>query len=157
MEINLEKIEFYRKQIELEKKIIEITQETLPDIDNKVVHELINGITMDSNKHISILTALIALDTDTSGIKLIQENIRDKLKQKIDQHIKLEKKAIDTYKELYNVVKGEKEKFLIKAILNDEIRHHSTLQKVYNIIIEDITLKENDIYDLLFEDIIPEY
>ena len=107
---------------------LEIIFDRGPGFRGDLVKELISTISMDSNKHISILTALIAMTT-TKGIKMITEESRDNLKKKIDHHLKLEQQAIDTYRELWNQLENEKERLLIKTILNDEIRHHELLKR----------------------------
>ncbi len=155
--IKLEKLEFYQNQIILEESIMKAATVSLTVVENKVITELIKSITMDSKKHISILNALIALNSETSGIKMISEEIRDELKKKIDHHLQLEKKAIDTYQEMWEQLENEKEKLLIKTILNDEIRHHELLLKIYQFIIQDVTLKDEDVFQIIWDDIKPEF
>ncbi|WP_455142713.1 ferritin-like domain-containing protein [Candidatus Hodarchaeum mangrovi] len=153
----MEKLEFYQNQIILEESIMKAATVSLTVVENKVITELIKSITMDSKKHISILNALIALNSETSGIKMISEEIRDELKKKIDHHLQLEKKAIDTYQEMWEQLENEKEKLLIKTILNDEIRHHELLLKIYQFIIQDVTLKDEDVFQIIWDDIKPEF
>ncbi len=155
--IKLEKLEFYQNQIILEESIMKAATVSLTVVENKVITELIKSITMDSKKHISILNALIALNSETSGIKMISEEITDELKKKIDHHLQLEKKAIDTYQEMWEQLENEKEKLLIKTILNDEIRHHELLLKIYQFIIQDVTLKDEDVFQIIWDDIKPEF
>ncbi|MFX1283711.1 MAG: ferritin family protein [Promethearchaeota archaeon] len=145
-----ERVEFYKKQILLEEKIVEIANTSIKDVPNVMVKELILGIAMDSNKHASLLNALIALNTGSTP--LIPEETTDQLKENISKHIELEQQAIDTYKAFWKELKDEKEKVVIKAILNDEIRHHQLLKRLHEMIVEKEKLTEQDIWDWTWKD-----
>ncbi|MHA2224073.1 MAG: ferritin-like domain-containing protein [Candidatus Hodarchaeales archaeon] len=143
-------IEFYNKQIELEEKIVESAENTIQNMKNKMVRELILGIAMDSNKHASLLNALIALNSESTP--LIAEEITDQIKLNLETHIELEQYAIDNYQKLWKVLDNEKEKLVIKAILNDEIRHHKLLKQIYTMIIEKEGITEQDLWDWTWKD-----
>ena len=145
-----ERVEFYKKQIILEEKIVESANTSVKDLPNVMVKELILGIAMDSNKHASLLNALIALNTGTTP--LIPEEITDQLKENIEKHIELEQQAIDTYKAFWKELKDEKEKVVVKAILNDEIRHHQLLKRLHEMIVDKEKLTEQDIWDWTWKD-----
>ncbi|MFX0183586.1 MAG: ferritin-like domain-containing protein [Candidatus Hodarchaeota archaeon] len=144
-----ERAVLYEKQIALEERIVEAAQTTVKDMKNVMIRELILGIAMDSNKHSSLLNALVASFGSTP---LISEEITDQLKKNLEDHIQLEQEAIDTYKEIWKHLDDEKEKIIIKAILNDEIRHHSLLKKIHKMIVEKETLTEQDLWDLTWKD-----
>jgi rubrerythrin len=144
-----ERKELYKKQIALEERIVEAAHTTVKDMKNVMVRELVLGIAMDSNKHSSLLNALVASFGSTP---LIAEEITDQLRTNLEDHIQLEQEAIDSYKEIWKHLEDEKEKIIIKAILNDEIRHHSLLKKIHNMIVEKETLTEQDLWDLTWKD-----
>jgi rubrerythrin len=144
-----ERIELYNNQIALEKKIINAAENTVKYIKNDLVKELILGVAMDSQKHASLLRALVASFGSTP---LIAEEITNQLKKNLEEHIELEQKAIDSYKELWGDLEDEKEKIVIKAILNDEIRHHSLLKQLHKKIVEKETITEQDLWDLTWKD-----
>ncbi len=145
-----ERVEFYKNQIKLEEEIVESANTSVKDVPNIMVKELILGIAMDSNKHASLLNALIALNTGTTP--LIPEETTDQLKENIAKHIKLEQKAIDTYKVFWKELDDEKEKVVVKAILNDEIRHHQLLKRLHKMIVEKEALTEQDVWDWTWKD-----
>ncbi len=58
-----EKVKFYKKQIELETKIIQAAEESVEDMENKIVKELILAIAIDSKKHASLLGVLTTMNT----------------------------------------------------------------------------------------------
>ena len=145
-----ERVEFYKNQIKLEEEIVESANTSVKGVPNVMVKELILGIAMDSNKHASLLNALIALNTGTTP--LIPEDITDQLKENIEKHIKLEQQAIDTYKAFWKELEDEKEKVVVKAILNDEIRHHQLLKRLHKMIVEKEALTEQDVWDWTWKD-----
>jgi len=149
--LNREKrVDFFKKQIELEKNIVEKAEAAVSEVKNALVKQLILGIAMDSNKHESLLRALVALNL--GGTPFIPEEITDKLKSNLEEHIKLEKNAIQTYGELLENLEEERERVVITAILEDEKRHHKLLVRLHKMIIEQETLTEQDLWDWTWKD-----
>lgn len=146
---------FFNQQILLEKEIMQAAETSVSNVKNALVRELILGINYDSLKHMSILQGLLALHTkQTEGIRLISEEERDKLQTNIETHMKLEEKAIKTYKQLLGQIKDSREKLLVESILHDELRHHALLKQLYQTIIKDITLTEDDVFEMTWKDVI---
>ena len=144
------KLEFYKKQIELERKIISAAEESVKDVKNLFVRELILGISKDSEKHASMLSGLVAMTSDPTP--LIDEKLADQLKINLEEHIALEMEAIDTYKELLGTIENDSEKVVIEAIYKDELRHHSLLKRIHKAVIEEETLREKDLWDMVWKD-----
>jgi len=115
-----------------------------------MVKELIEGIASDSTKHASLLSSLVA--THEGSNPLIDEEVTEQLKTNLEEHIRLEQQAIDTYKELWKTLTDENEKLIIKYILNDEIRHHTLLKRIHKMVVEKETLTEQDLWDLTWKD-----
>lgn len=147
---NQERVDFYQKQAELEQKIVEKATDSVKNVNNILIRELIQGIAMDSKKHSSMLNALIAMHTKSTP--LIKEDITDELEKNLLEHIALEKQAIETYKELLNRDFKESERIIIEAILKDELRHHTLLKKIHKMIVEKETLTEQDLWDWVWKD-----
>ena len=145
-----ERVDFYTKQIGLEDKIVKKATESVRNVKNLLIRELIEGIAMDSKKHASMLNALVAMHTKSTP--LIQEDLTDELQKNLKEHIALEQEAIDTYQELYKKDFEESEKLIVKAILNDELRHHTLLKKIHKMIVEKETLTEQDLWDWVWKD-----
>lgn len=144
------RVKFYKNQVSLENKIVKAAEDSVKNMQNATVKELILGIAKDSTKHASLLEALIALNIGTTP--LLPEEITDKLRINLEEHIALEQQAIDSYKEIWEKLKDEREKTVIKAILNDEIRHHALLQRIHKMIVEKETLTEQDVWDWTWKD-----
>ena len=143
------RLEYFRSQIELEEKIINAAETSANNIDNIIVREMVLGIAMDSQKHKSLLSTIIALH---ERIALIDEPITDQLKQNLEEHIRLEQQAIDTYQKLLNNLDDEREKLIIRFILKDEIRHHKFLKQLHKDLVEKLTFTDEDYWDWAWKD-----
>jgi rubrerythrin len=150
-----EKLEFFKKQIELEKKIVTKAEASVAGLKNKLVQGLILSIALDSKKHANLISALIALNSSTQPF--VEEEKYDEIVENIEEHIKLELETIKTYRELLDQLDNEDEKMLIQAIYTDELKHHSLLKKLLRNIIKKETLTQEDIWDSIKEDFIPQY
>ena len=147
--------EFLKKQIELERRIVATADNSVKDMKNILVKEMIYSISLDSKKHESMLTALLAMQKSTQPF--ISETVSKELHENIKIHIELEQEAIQTYKELLEQVENEQVKMVIQTIYHDELRHHALLKKIYNVIIEKETLDEDEIWEFIKDDFIPQY
>ncbi len=147
---NNELIAFLKEQISLEEEIVKKSNESVENIKNVLVRELIRGIAMDSNKHALLLKALQGMIQGPSP--LIKEENFDEIKKTIERHIELEKKAIETYRELLKKYEEDNRvKTIISEIQKDEIRHHSFLQRLLKAIINKETLTEEELEDWMFK------
>ena len=152
---NKEKTEFFINQIKLEREIVEVAEESVQNVKNELVKELILAIALDSKKHAGMLNALLSM---TSSVQpFIEEEKLDELSKNIEKHIKLEAKAIETYNDIIPELKNDQEEMIIRAIYQDEIRHHALLQRILKSIKEREALTQEDIWDSIKEDFIPQY
>ena len=146
----MDQVEFFKNQIKLEKEIVKAAHKAVGNLKNRMVKELIEGIASDSIKHASLLSSLLAAHEGSNP--LIDESITDQLKTNLEEHIRLEQKAINTYRELLKTLADEKEKLVITYILNDEIRHHVLLKRIHKMIVEKETVTEQDLWELTWKD-----
>ncbi len=144
-----ERVEFYKEQINLENTIVEKAEKAVQGMDNILIRELILGIALDSKKHAGMLNALVSMYTKPTPS--VAEEFGEDLKKAIAEHIELEQQAIDSYQEKLNTADNESEKLIIKAILNDEKKHHKLLQTIQKMIIEKLTLSENELWEMVEE------
>lgn len=150
-----QKDEFFKKQIELENEIVATAEKSVSGIKNLLVKEMILSIALDSKKHANMLSALLAIQSSTQPF--ISEKISKELEANLLKHIKLEQKAIQTYKELLEEVDNEQEKMIIQAIYHDELTHHALLKKIYITIIDKETLDEGEVWEFIKDDFIPQF
>ncbi|MBD3192718.1 MAG: hypothetical protein GF308_18915 [Candidatus Heimdallarchaeota archaeon] len=141
--------EFLEEQIEIEKKIVEISRKSVEKIDNVLVRELIRGITMDSEKHAMLLRALHGVLTGPAPF--IEEGAYDKIADTIQEHINLEREAIETYKKILEENDDKRIQTVIGEIYKDEVRHHNFLVRLQKAIIQEETLTEEELEDWLYK------
>ena len=138
---------FFREQIKLENKIVDLAEANAKATDNILISELIRGIALDSIKHASMLSAVIEL---TSGpTPLIEEQQMEALGDHIKEHIKLEEEAIRTYKEQLKTVKDERMRLILQYLVSDEQRHHALLTRIDKWVIQPQTLTEDDLWEMV--------
>ncbi len=141
-------ISFLKKQVDLENMIVEEGNKSVKGIENVLVRELIRGIALDSMKHANMLEAVIAL---ISGAKIfLTEKERERVGSQIKRHIELEKQAMETYSTLLSQITDEKLRLLIDYILKDEQKHHELLLSIDRMIVEEETLREEDMWDMVW-------
>ena len=63
-----------------------------------------------------------------------------------------EGKILDETRNTFTILHNNKEKVVVKAILNDEIRHHQLLKRIHEMIVEKEALTEQDIWDWTWQD-----
>lgn len=147
-----ERLEFFEEQIEVEKKIVETAQKIVKGVKNPLVREMILAVGFDSEKHKTMLEAL--RDRLTGPSPGIDEQVSDEIAEAIQEHIELEAVALKKYKEFLDDLccSDDKEKIVIKAIYEDELRHHELLRWIFKTIVQKETLIEEDIWDDMWRD-----
>ncbi|MHA1410067.1 MAG: ferritin family protein [Candidatus Odinarchaeia archaeon] len=142
--------EFLKEQIELENKIVETANQTVKDLKNPLIKELIMGIALDSKKHANLIQALI--DLLESKTPFIDTEEKESIDSDIREHILLEKKAIATYEKLVKGVKIKEMRLILNYLIEDEKRHHHLLQRIQKLIVEAHTLTEEEWWDIMWKD-----
>ena len=147
-----ERLEFYKEQMEVEKKIVEAAQKAVKGIKNPLVREMILAVALDSQKHETMLQALS--DRIVGPNPTIDETVSEEIAHAIQEHMELEALALKKYKEYIDnqTFLDNKEKIVIKSILEDELRHHELMKWIYKTIVQKETLIEEDIWDHMWED-----
>jgi len=151
------RLDLYKEQIEIEKQIIENSQRSLEGVKNEFVKDLISSINFDSHKHKRLMTGLIKKHEGVQAF--VPEKLSDGIKDNIKKHIELESEAIKSYKKIIDELKkldlatdDKKELTVLKAILEDEIRHHALLLRIQEVIVDNETLTSDDLFDMLWEE-----
>jgi bacterioferritin (cytochrome b1) len=106
---------------------------------------------LDSVKHAELYTSAFTLLTNTSTA-LNQADL-DTQRQIIQKHIDIEAKLIKILKEKIPQIENQKVVFLLKAILEDETRHHAMLKMTLEIIVKAETITEDDWWKMLWENV----
>ncbi len=147
-----ERLAFFEEQIEVEKKIVETANRIVKGVKNPLVREMIVAVALDSQKHEGMLTALRERLTGPSPA--IDETVSDEIGEVIQEHIELEVEAINQYKNYLDNLccSDDKEKIVIKAIYEDELRHNELLRWIFKTIVQKETLIEEDMWDDMWRD-----
>ena len=143
-------LDFLKNQVVVEKEIVDSLEKALEGMKNPAVKGVLKGVSLDSVKHAELYTSAITLLTQSSTA-LKQEDL-DKQKALIEKHIEIEAKLIKKLQTMIPEIKNEKVVFLLKAILEDEVRHHAMLKMTLEIIVHGETITEDDWWKLLWEE-----
>jgi len=144
-------LKFMENQISLENKIVKSIKDSADKIDNEAVSTALLGISLDSKKHAMMYRSAISLMT-TSSAALNQEQL-DLQKKVVNDHIKMEEAVIKELEKMLPTIENEKVELLLKAILQDEVRHHKLLKTLYEILIRGEAVTEGDWWDAVWGDV----
>ena len=151
MSTNKDLVEFMKRQIVIEKEIVDSLNKGIVDIKNPPVKGVLKGISLDSVKHAELYSAAVTLLTNVSQA-LKQENL-DAQRALVEKHIQMEAELIKKLEKMMPTIENSKVKFLLNAILTDERRHHAMLKMVLEIIVHGETITEADWWELLWKNV----
>ena len=151
MSSNNELLDFIKRQIVIEKEIVESLNKGVVNIKNPPVRGVLKGISLDSVKHAELYSAAVSLLTNVSQA-LKQENL-DEQRALVEKHISMEAELIKKLEKIMPEIENSKVQFLLESILADERRHHALLKQVLEIIVHGETITEADWWKMLWEDV----
>jgi rubrerythrin len=143
-------LQFFENQIKLENMIVESVNNAVDKIDNEAVKTALLGVSLDSRKHAMMYQSAINL-VSASSVALNEEQL-DLQKKVIQNHIKLEEAVIKELEKRVDKIDNDKIEVLMKAILNDEYRHHKLLKTLYEIVVRGEAITEGDWWDAIWGD-----
>ncbi len=144
-------LDFLKNQVTVENEIVTSLEKALVGMKNPAVKGVLKGVSLDSVKHAELYSAALTLLTQASTA-LNQGNL-DEQRELIKKHIEIESKLIKVLQEKIPKIENEKVVFLLKAILEDEVRHHAMLKMVLEIIVHGETITEADWWKMLWENV----
>jgi rubrerythrin len=145
-----EMIEFFKNQIKLEHHIVESVTNSLRNVRNPVVKQVLRAIAFDSQKHAGIYNAAISITTVTPA--LTDREYRE-IEKIIAKHIVDEEKAIAALDEFLPKIKDAKIKFLLESIVADERKHHQLLNKIKDLVVKKEAITEEDWWEILWKNV----
>jgi rubrerythrin len=148
---NKDLVEFMKRQIVIEKEIVDSLNKGIVDIKNPPVKGVLKGISLDSVKHAELYSSAVTLLTNVAQA-LTQENL-DAQRALVERHIQMEAELIKKLEKMMPIIENSKVKFLLNAILTDERRHHAMLKMVLEIIVHGETITEADWWELLWKNV----
>lgn len=144
-------LDFLNNQVVVENDIVASLEKALVDMKNPAVKGVLKGVSLDSMKHAQLYTSALTLLTSASTA-LTQDDLDEQTKL-VKKHIEIEAKLIKVLQEKIPEIENEKVVFLLKAILEDECRHHAMLKMVLEIIVHGETITEADWWKMLWENV----
>jgi rubrerythrin len=144
-------LDFIKRQIKIEKEIVESLNEALKDMVNQPVKGVLRGISLDSLKHAEMYDSALMLLTTTHQA-LTQEQL-DRQRSLVEKHIRIEAELIKKIGDVLPEVENMKVKLLLNAILADEKRHHELLKEVLEILVRGETITDEDLWDLIWKNV----
>jgi len=148
---NDELVALFNNQIKIEKTIVDSVAEGLVEINNPAVKGVLKGISLDSTKHAEMYSSAISLLTSVP--QALTEGNLDKQRELVEKHIRIEAEIIKKLRAVGPSVQNKKVKLLLTAILSDEVRHHTLLNKVLDILVRGETITDDDWWDVLWENV----
>jgi len=135
----------------LEKEYAQKLRDSAKEVKNPVVKAVMEAVSQDSFKHsmlYEVITELLSKEHP-----FISEEVSEQIRKEIDEHIKTESEMIKVVREtLEKGVSNKAVKFLLEAILRDEVFHHALLTKVNEMIVKRETFTESDMWDLIWKE-----
>ena len=141
-------VDFLKNQVTVENEIVSSIEKAIVDMKNPAVKGVLKGVSLDSVKHSELYSSAITLLTSASTA-LNQGNL-DEQRELVKKHIEIEAKLIKILNQKIPEIENEKAAFLLKSILEDEIRHHAMLKMVLEIVVKGETITESDWWELLW-------
>jgi hypothetical protein len=114
---NNELLDFIKRQILIEKEIVESLNKGIVDIKNPPVKGVLKGISLDSVKHAELYAAAVSLLTNVSQA-LKQQNL-DEQRALVEKHIKMEADLIKKLEKIMPTIENTKVQFLLESIFAD--------------------------------------
>jgi len=144
-------VRFFTEQISLEGQIVESLKGALGIVRNPAVKAVFQGISLDSVKHAEMYTA--AVDLLSKVLVALEEKDLDRLTDLVKKHIRMEMRLIERMSGIMGEVKDERVLMLLRAIYDDEKRHHQLLQTVLDILVRRETITEAEWFDVVWKSV----
>ncbi|MCE4606340.1 MAG: ferritin-like domain-containing protein [Desulfurococcales archaeon] len=138
------------EMVDEEKRYAEELEKLSESFRHPVLQGLIKGISMDSRKH-SILYAAIADLLRETQPGLSEEEL-EIIEESIEKHIEMEAEMVRLTSQWSEEVDDPRLKLLLKAIHEDEIKHHKILLDIKDKLARRETITEADIWDAIWKD-----
>jgi len=145
-----ELVEFFREQARLEEEIVESVNKALETIKNSVVESILKGMALDSSKHAAIYKAAEHI---VQVAPALTESEFNELMKVVKWHIKNENKVIKRLEDALKRTENKRIKFLLRAIVADEKRHHELLDAIMEIVVKGETITNDEWWEMLWKNV----
>lgn len=118
---------------------------------NELVRELISSVMIDSKKHAGLYKAA-AMIAEGRSLAITEEEYIE-LEKSLKTHIEKEAEMLEAVKGLITEIQDERINKILVKIYEDELMHHPFMTTFLELVIKRETIKEQDIWDMLFRDL----
>ncbi len=147
-----ELIDYFRKESKREIEYSKRLEETVSKSKNLMLKAVMKAVSLDSMKHSHLYEALAEMLENPS---LITEEENQVVIDEIKRHIEEEREAVEELERLLKdkrITENPPAKFIVEMMLRDERFHHALLLRLYEAVVEKHTLKEKDLWDMIWKD-----
>lgn len=139
---NRELVDMLQEQISVEERIIKSSDNAINICESIAVKCILYGTKFESSMHIEICRAVIAILSGKDKPHVETENVKEVL----NEHMKLEEKALVNAKIMVDKAPSRKIRMLLKKLASDEERHNSWMKKICAIT---APMNETEIWNIL--------
>jgi len=143
-------VSFFQEQARLEEEIVKSVNKALETVKNPVVESVLKGMALDSTKHAAIYRAAEQI---VHVAPALTESEFDQLKRVVRWHIENEDKIIKRLQDAIKKTDDERIRFLLRAIVADEKRHHKLLDAIMDIVVKGETITNDEWWEMLWKNV----
>jgi len=145
-----ELVDFFREQARFEDEIVRSVNKALETVKNRVVESILRGMALDSLKHAAIYRAAEQI---VRVAPALTESEFNELKRVAKWHIENEGKIIKRLQGAVKKTENERIRFLLRAIVADEKRHHQLLDTIMDIVVKGETITNDEWWEMLWKNV----
>jgi len=143
-------VEFFREQARLEEEIVKSVNKALKSIKNAVVESVLKGMALDSSKHAAIYRAAEQI---VRVAPALTESEFNQLREVVKWHIENENKVIKRLEDAVKRTQNKRIRFLLRAIVADEKRHHQLLDAIMDLVVKGETITDDEWWEMLWKNV----
>lgn len=143
-------VDFFREQAEFEEEIVKSVNIALETVKNPVVESVLKGMALDSSKHAAIYRAAEQI---VHVAPALTESEFNQLKKVAKWHIENENKIIKRLEDAMKKTEDKRIRFLLRAIVADEKRHHQLLDTIMDIVVKGETITNDEWWEMLWKNV----
>jgi len=151
IDLPIDKQEFkgmIEEQIENEKKVTVLLQNSVEKTSNTVIRLLLYQLALDSAKHERMLMTILQLLESPSKEQLKCES--EEFRKVLEKHVEIERKMLENFEKIVDKTEDNRIRFILQDIVSDEKKHHAIMKRVYEYACESAKIRDEKWWDFLF-------
>lgn len=140
--------EIIEKRIEDEKKAVELLQDSMEKTSNTVIQLLFCQLALDSMKHEKMLKAVLQLLEPPSKERFKCEG--EEFRKVIEKHAEVEREMLESFEKIVDRTEDKRIRFILQDMISDEKKHHTIVNRIYELVCEGEKIKDEKWWDFLF-------